>query len=230
MKIAVCWISELGGRLYWLGRVTSNEVLHCSKIFWLHSSIILVWPFLERRKSIIPPLAQEILIHYGTLQHLQTLHGTLNNSSISVSQCQGFCETFVATGDWRVPIQNQETPWLDSRKKIGYATLLQIKWNIVKLWECCKHDQIPEVHRSNHSKWRKWSCFIMHLHICRGLIGHMIILQGDRATYLLKLEGLSKRKPKTIIDDSLVFQHHSFLIFKNGFGNWLWLYPTTQWG
>jgi len=98
--------------------------LHCSKIFWLYSSIILVCPFLERRKSIIPPLAQEILIHSGTLQHLETLHGTVDNSSISVSQCLGLCETFVATGDWRVPIHNQETPWLDSRKKIGYATLL----------------------------------------------------------------------------------------------------------
>jgi hypothetical protein len=62
-----------------------------------------------------------------SLQHLQTLHGTLDNSSISVSQCLGLCETFVATGDWRVPIQNQETPWLDSRIFFGYATLLQIK-------------------------------------------------------------------------------------------------------
>ncbi len=56
--------------------------------------------------------------------------------------------------------------------------------------------------------------------IYRGLIGHMI-LNGDQATYLLKLKGLSKRKSKTIVDDSLVFQYHSFLIFKNGFGNCL---------
>ncbi len=70
------------------------------------------------------------------------------------------------------------------------------------------------------AKWKKLSCCcIVHLHIYRGLIGHMI-LNGDQATYVLKLQGLSKRKPKTIIDDSLVF-HHSFLIFKNGFGNCL---------
>ncbi len=58
------------------------------------------------------------------------------------------------------------------------------------------------------------------MHIYRGLIGHMI-QNGDQATYLLKLEGLYKRKPKTIFDSSLVFQGHSFLIFKNGFGNCL---------
>jgi hypothetical protein len=40
------------------------------------------------------------------LQHPQVLHGTLDNSSI--------CEMFVATDDLRAPIQNQETPWLDS--------------------------------------------------------------------------------------------------------------------
>ncbi len=33
------------------------------------------------------------------------------------------------------------------------------------------------------------------------------------------LRASPRRKPKTIIDDSLVFQHHFFLIFKNGFGN-----------
>ncbi len=58
------------------------------------------------------------------------------------------------------------------------------------------------------------------MHIYRGLIGHMI-WNDDQATYLLKLEGLYKRKPKTIFDSSLVFQGHSFLIFKNGFGNCL---------
>jgi hypothetical protein len=55
---------------------------------------------------------------------------------------------FVATDDLRAPIQNQETPWLDSWKKTGYATPLQIE---EKLWECCKHDQIPKVHRSDHN-------------------------------------------------------------------------------
>jgi hypothetical protein len=113
--------------LYWLGRVTSNEVFALQQNLLASFQHIRMCPFLERRKSIIPPLAQEILIHYGTLQHLQTLHGTLDNSSISVSQCLGLCETFVANGDWRVPIQNQETSWLDSRKKIGYETLLQIE-------------------------------------------------------------------------------------------------------
>jgi hypothetical protein len=61
------------------------------------------------------------------LQHPEALHGTLDNSSISASQCLECFQTFVATDDLRAPIQNQETPWLDSWKKFGYATLLQIE-------------------------------------------------------------------------------------------------------
>jgi hypothetical protein len=66
-------------------------------------------------------------MHYMELQYPQALYGTLDNSSILASQCLECFQMFVATDDLRAPIENQEFPWLDSWKKFGYATLIQIE-------------------------------------------------------------------------------------------------------
>ncbi len=157
-------------------------------------------------------------MHYMALQHPQALYGTLDNSSILASQCLECFQMFVAMMTWGLPFRIKRSHGWIAEKNLVMLPYCKLSKNVVKLQEHCKHDQIPDVHRSNHSKWKKWSCCIMHIY--RGLIGHMI-WNGDQATYLLKLEGLYKRKPKTIFDSSLVFQGHSFLIFKNGFGNCL---------